>query len=69
MSKPLFWPGKHYFYAIGNTSAVSLARDMPPEKDINLLLLGCGDPRNVLFTLFCEPDTGEDSPKADTEPS
>ncbi|KAJ7832644.1 hypothetical protein B0H14DRAFT_3087763 [Mycena olivaceomarginata] len=52
MSKPLLWPGKRYFYAIGNTSAVSLARDMPPEKDINLLLLGCGDPRNVLFTLF-----------------
>ncbi|KAJ7477944.1 hypothetical protein B0H11DRAFT_2158169 [Mycena galericulata] len=45
------------FYAIGNTSAVSLARDVPPEKDINLLLLGCGDPRNVLFTLFCEPGT------------
>ncbi|KAJ7689395.1 hypothetical protein B0H17DRAFT_937398 [Mycena rosella] len=57
MSKPVFWPGKRYFYAIGNTSAVSLARDVPPEKDINLLLLGCGDPRNVLFTLFCEPDT------------
>ncbi|KAJ7192595.1 hypothetical protein GGX14DRAFT_479959, partial [Mycena pura] len=53
---PLFWPGKRYFYPIGNTSAVSLARDVPPEKDISLLLLGCGDPRNVLFTLFCEHD-------------
>ncbi|KAJ7620443.1 hypothetical protein FB45DRAFT_150874 [Roridomyces roridus] len=57
MSKPLFWPGKRYFYAIGNTSAVSLARDVPAEKDLNLLLLGCGDPRNVMFTLLCEPAT------------
>ncbi|KAJ7861326.1 hypothetical protein B0H14DRAFT_538602 [Mycena olivaceomarginata] len=32
MAHPLFWPGKRYFYAIGNTSAVSLARDVPPTK-------------------------------------
>ncbi|KAJ6449567.1 hypothetical protein C8R45DRAFT_145080 [Mycena sanguinolenta] len=57
MAHPLFWPGKRYFYAIGNTAAVSLARDVPPDKDISLLLLGCGDPRNVLFTLFSEHDT------------
>ncbi|KAJ7230217.1 hypothetical protein GGX14DRAFT_344215 [Mycena pura] len=57
MAHPLFWPGKRHFYAIGNTSAVSLARDVSPEKDISLLLLGCGDPRNVLFTLFSEHDT------------
>ncbi|KAK7013820.1 MYND-type domain-containing protein [Favolaschia claudopus] len=54
MAHPLYWPGKRYFYPIGNTSAVSLARDVSPDKDISLLLLGCGDPRNVLFTLFCE---------------
>ncbi|KAJ7311531.1 hypothetical protein DFH08DRAFT_452928 [Mycena albidolilacea] len=56
MAQPLYWPGKRYFYAIGNTSAVSLARDVAPDKDISLLLLGCGDPRNVLFTLFSEHD-------------
>ncbi|KAJ7311534.1 hypothetical protein DFH08DRAFT_791792 [Mycena albidolilacea] len=56
MSHPLHWPGKRFFYAIGNTSAVSLARDVAPDKDISLLLLGCGDPRNVLFTLFSEYD-------------
>ncbi|KAJ7864757.1 hypothetical protein B0H14DRAFT_3602063 [Mycena olivaceomarginata] len=56
MAHPLYWPGKRYFYAIGNTSAVSLARDVAPDKDISLLLLGCGDPRNVLFTLFSEHD-------------
>ncbi|KAJ7256453.1 hypothetical protein B0H12DRAFT_1286199 [Mycena haematopus] len=56
MAHPFFWPGKHYFYAIGNTSAVSLARDVAPDQDLSLLLLGCGDPRNVLFTLFSEHD-------------
>ncbi|KAJ7864797.1 hypothetical protein B0H14DRAFT_430125 [Mycena olivaceomarginata] len=56
MAHPLYWPGERYFYAIGNTSAVSLARDVAPDKDISLLLLGCGDPRNVLFTLFSEHD-------------
>ncbi|KAF7363872.1 hypothetical protein MSAN_01045200 [Mycena sanguinolenta] len=57
MAHPLYWPGKRYFYAIGNTSAVSLARDVAPDQDISLLLLGCGDPRNVLFTLFSEHET------------
>ncbi|KAK7013800.1 hypothetical protein R3P38DRAFT_3004029 [Favolaschia claudopus] len=55
MAQPLFWPGKRYFYPIGNTSAVCLARDAPSNKDLSLLLLGCGDPRNILFTLFSEP--------------
>ncbi|KAK7043352.1 MYND-type domain-containing protein [Favolaschia claudopus] len=54
MAQPLYWPGQYYFYPIGNTAAVSLARDVPPDKDITLLLMGCGDPRNVLFTLFSE---------------
>ncbi|KAF7363875.1 MYND-type domain-containing protein [Mycena sanguinolenta] len=57
MAHPLYWPGKRFFYAIGNTSAVSLARDVAPDQDISLLLLGCGDPRNVLFTLFSEHET------------
>ncbi|KAF7363893.1 hypothetical protein MSAN_01047300 [Mycena sanguinolenta] len=57
MAHPLYWLGKRFFYAIGNTSAVSLARDVTPDQDISLLLLGCGDPRNVLFTLFSEHET------------
>ncbi|KAI0665455.1 hypothetical protein C8Q78DRAFT_1064754 [Trametes maxima] len=55
MAATLYWPGQYYFYPIGNTSAVSLTRDIPPEASANLLLLPCGDPRNVLFTLFNEP--------------
>ncbi|PCH40852.1 hypothetical protein WOLCODRAFT_117801 [Wolfiporia cocos MD-104 SS10] len=57
MAHPLVFPGKHFFYPIGNTSAVCMTRDIAPEEPANILLLGCGDPRNVLYTIFCEPDT------------
>ncbi|KAJ7833273.1 hypothetical protein B0H13DRAFT_2428613 [Mycena leptocephala] len=56
MALPLFWPGRYRFYPIGNTSAVSLTRDLAPETDGTILLLGCGDPRNILYTIFCEPE-------------
>ncbi|EIW55422.1 uncharacterized protein TRAVEDRAFT_131337 [Trametes versicolor FP-101664 SS1] len=54
MASPLYWPGEYYFYLIGNTSAVSLVRDLPPDVSENILSLPCGDPRNVLYTVFCE---------------
>ncbi|OSC99685.1 hypothetical protein PYCCODRAFT_1394711 [Trametes coccinea BRFM310] len=54
MAALLFWSGKYYFYPVGNTSAVSLTRDIPPGVSANLLLLPCGDPRNVLYTVYCE---------------
>ncbi|KAJ7507372.1 hypothetical protein B0H11DRAFT_1849934 [Mycena galericulata] len=56
MALPLFWPGRYRFYPIGNTSAVSLTRDLAPETDGTILLLGCGDPRNIMYTIFCEPE-------------
>ncbi|KAI0682716.1 hypothetical protein C8T65DRAFT_750161 [Cerioporus squamosus] len=55
MSHTFFWPGQYYFYPIGNTPAVCLTRDIPPEEDATILLLGCGDPRHVLYTIFTEP--------------
>ena len=50
---------KYWFYPTGNTPAVNLLRDIPPsdnkkEDKVNLLLLACGDPRNLLFSLWCE---------------
>ncbi|KAI0719841.1 hypothetical protein C8T65DRAFT_802415 [Cerioporus squamosus] len=54
MSCPVFWPTERSFDPIGNTSAVSLTRDLPPEVDADILLLNCNDCRNVLFTVFCE---------------
>lgn len=43
-----------YFYAAGNTPAVSLTRSLPQGEDADVLLLGCGDVRNVLFTAYSE---------------
>jgi len=61
MSHRLLWPGKHFFYPIGNTPAVCLTRDIAPEERGDILLLGCGDPRSILYTIFTEPDDGERS--------
>ncbi len=56
MAHPLVWPGKYFFYPIGNTPAVCLTRDLAPEESADVVLLGCGDPRHVLYTVFSEPD-------------
>ena len=42
------------FYAVGNTPALSLTRALPQGQDADILLLGCGDVRNVLFTAYVE---------------
>ncbi|KAH8668637.1 hypothetical protein BX600DRAFT_510713 [Xylariales sp. PMI_506] len=42
------------FYAIGNTPAVSITRSHPQGVDADILLLGCGDVRNILFTCYSE---------------
>ncbi|KAF7921457.1 uncharacterized protein EAE97_011246 [Botrytis byssoidea] len=51
---------KSFFYPFGNTPAINLLQSRRPacEKDdaVRLLLLGCGDPRNLLFTLWCNKD-------------
>lgn len=56
MAHPLVWPGKYFFYPIGNTPAICLTRDLAPEESADVVLLGCGDPRHVLYTVFSEPD-------------
>ena len=38
---------------------VSLTQDLPPGLHATVLLLGCGDARNILYTIFCEQDHGE----------
>lgn len=57
MFSPTYVQLKYWFYPIGNTPAVNLLRDLPScqeEETINILSLACGDPRNVLFSLWCE---------------
>ena len=41
-------------YSLGNTPAVNSLRDLLGEDDVNVLALACGDPRSILFTLWCE---------------
>jgi hypothetical protein len=48
----------HYFYPLRSEPATSLVLDVPPWKDLTLLLLGCGDPGNILFTTFGEEKNG-----------
>ena len=62
MSHVLYWPGRTFFYPLGNTSAVCLTENLPPEHDADVLLLGCGDPRNILYTVYADatrPATGK----------
>ncbi|KAH7314013.1 hypothetical protein B0J17DRAFT_584879 [Rhizoctonia solani] len=60
MSHPPFWLTKQFYYPIGNTAAISLTQDLSPEQsEANILLLGCGDPRNILFTLYSDLTTGQ----------
>ncbi|KAJ9148687.1 MYND finger family protein [Pleurostoma richardsiae] len=42
------------FYPIGNTPAFSLTRSLPQGVPADILLLGCGDVRNILFTTYSE---------------
>jgi hypothetical protein len=49
-----------WFFPFGNTAAVSLSQDVPPGMPINALLLGNGDARNILFTLFNDQQPRKD---------
>ncbi|KAG2366731.1 hypothetical protein BDR07DRAFT_1395628 [Suillus spraguei] len=52
MAHPAIWRGKQFFYPIGNTSAVCLTQDLCPSEKAEVLLLGCGDPRHILYTVY-----------------
>lgn len=47
------------FCPLGNTPAVCLTQDIPREQEANVLLLGCGDARNILFTGYSDSGTSE----------
>jgi hypothetical protein len=40
---------------IGNTPATCLTQALPLRKPANVLLLGCGDARSILYTLYADP--------------
>ena len=63
MFTPLYIQLKYWFYPTGNTPAVNLLRDTPAaaidqQDTISALLLACGDPRNVLFSLWNRQGSG-----------
>ncbi|KAK0889263.1 hypothetical protein LTR91_026072 [Friedmanniomyces endolithicus] len=65
---------KYWFYPIGNTPAVDLLRHSPlsTRGPTSVLSLGCGDVRNVLFTLWTERATTDRSytfTTCDSEPA
>ena len=65
---------KYWFYPIGNTPAVDLRRHSPLSSRgrTSVLSLGCGDVRNVLFTLWTERATTDRSytfTTCDSEPA
>lgn len=52
MANPVVWPTDTFYYPIGNTPPINLSESLPPETNANVLLLGCGDPRNILYTIY-----------------
>ncbi|KAG8707439.1 hypothetical protein FRC08_000492 [Ceratobasidium sp. 394] len=66
MSRPLlYWATRTFFYPLGNTPAVCLTRDLSSDQPADILLLGCGDPRNILFTLYVDLVTSPELRKID----
>ncbi|KAJ3545440.1 hypothetical protein NMY22_g2440 [Coprinellus aureogranulatus] len=51
MAHTTLWSPRLFFYPIGNTPATSLTEYIPPDQNASILSLGCGDPRNTLYTL------------------
>jgi hypothetical protein len=50
---PCVFVNVNFFYAFGNTPPSHLLKDLPRGR-ASLLLLGCGDLRDLLYTLACE---------------
>lgn len=49
-----------YYYPFGNTPAVLLTQTLAPEEDAKVLILGCGDPRSILYTIHSCASQGEE---------
>ncbi|RDB20212.1 hypothetical protein Hypma_013001 [Hypsizygus marmoreus] len=72
MAHPVFWPKKKFFYPIGNTPPVSFTQDLALEIPADVLLLGCGDPRSILYTVYADhgaPNRNLDFTCCDADPA
>lgn len=69
MLTPTYVNLQYFFYPIGNTPAVNFLCDQPlgdgnskEPQTVKLLSIACGDPRNLLFSLWSEDGKSEFSP-------
>jgi Domain of unknown function (DUF4470) len=46
-----------FFYPLGNTPAVSLTQNLPSKRQADVLLLGSGDVRHILFTVHTDRES------------
>ena len=51
-----------------STPPVNLTQDLPPEHHADILLLECGDARNILFTTYMDPRRPLDVTCSDEDP-
>ncbi|KAG8720489.1 hypothetical protein FRC09_009496 [Ceratobasidium sp. 395] len=51
MLHPLTWPSVPKFCPLGSTTATNLTEDLCPEQSADILLLGCDDPYQILYTI------------------
>ncbi|PPQ71587.1 hypothetical protein CVT26_010555 [Gymnopilus dilepis] len=54
MAHPVLWPKKSFFYPIGNTPPTCFTQDLAPELRADVLLLACGDPRSIFYTVYAD---------------
>ena len=59
MASPVVLPKKTFFYPVGNTTPTCFTQDLAPEVNANVLLLACGDPRSILYTIHTQVKTSE----------
>lgn len=48
------FPNTHHFYAYDNRPPTYLLKDLGGQEDAAVLVLGCGDMKDLFFTLACE---------------
>lgn len=58
MLSPTYAAVRSWFFPIGTSVAVNYFREAEtkPNQHFNVLSIGCGDPRSILFSLWCEKD-------------
>ncbi|KAF8341942.1 hypothetical protein F5887DRAFT_364133 [Amanita rubescens] len=54
MAHSVSWPKPFRFFAMGNTPAVCLTSELPPDQSADILLLGCDNVKSILYTVYAD---------------